>query len=360
MNDTLTASNTVHCAFVTATKVGSSIERVDASEALKVPGVVGFYTAKDIPGKNSFVDTNFRYEDEELFTSGLVRYYDQPLGMIVAESSDVANRAAVKVKVIYSNPSQTKIMATMEDVLASREPDRIYNVVKTPLNDFSTPVNADISGRGILEIGLQYHFTMEPQTCVVIPSEQGLQVWSSTQWPDHTQAAIVKLLALKAALVQLKVRRIGGGFGGKTSRCNAVACAASLAAYKLNRPVRFVQTIESMMNCNGKRWACRSDYEFQVKADGKLMRLKNIFYQDAGWSPNENSIGLYALSSFRNCYEFPRDQLQLEGNAVLTDATGNAFFRAPGSLEGMYEGMLCRSLFADVALRDAVIFQVLP
>lgn len=333
MNDTLTPQNAVYCAFVNATKVGSTIEGIDPSEALKVPGVVAFYSAKDIPGTNSFVDVGFGYEVEELFASDTVRYYDQPLGMVVALSSDIANRATSKVKVMYSNGSDV-VMPTLQDVFAHSQLDRIHSITPSKLKEIKLSGAADITAKGIFDIGLQYHFTMEPQTCIAVPFEQGLQVWSTTQWMDHTQSVISKMLQIKAADVQLKVRRLGGGYGSKISRGNLVACAASLAAYKLNRPARFVQTIESMMTCNGKRWGCRSDYEFHVKANGKIVGLRNTFYEDAGCTLNENPIKGHSTFCAKNCYAFTADNLKLEGNAVITDATSSTWCRAPGSVEG--------------------------
>ncbi|XP_013108698.2 uncharacterized protein LOC106087981 [Stomoxys calcitrans] len=336
MNDTLTPHNAVHCAFVNATKVGSNIEQIDPSEALKMPGVIAFYSAKDIPGVNAFVDPTFGYEMEEQFVSKTVRYYDQPLGMIVALSSDIANRAVSKVKVMYSNGAEV-VMPTLPDVFDHNQLDRIHSVVPSKLKAIKLSGAADISGKGIFDMGLQYHFTMEPQTCVAVPFEQGLQVWSATQWMDHTQSVISKMLQLKAADVQLKVRRLGGAYGCKITRGNQVACAASLAAYKLNRPARFVQTIESMMNSNGKRWGCRSDYEFHVKANGKIVGLRNTFYEDGGCTLNENPVGPegHSIPCAKSCYAFTADNYKLDGNAVVTDATSSTWCRAPGSVEGI-------------------------
>lgn len=336
MNDILTLDNSVYCAFVNATKVGASIEQIDASEALKMPGVIAFYSAKDIPGSNTSVDPKFGYEVEELFTAEIVRYYDQPLGMIAAVTSDIANRATSKIKVIYSKRSDV-VMPTLEDILANNRTDRVHKVAPSKLMDIKLTGNADLTGSGIFEMGLQYHFTMEPQTCVAVPFENGLQIWSATQWMDHTQSVISKMLQIKAADVQMKVRRLGGGYGSKISRGNAVACAASLAAYKLNRPARFVQTIESMMNCNGKRWGCRSDYEFHIKSNGKIVGLTNIFYEDAGCTLNENPVPDLSTLCAKNCYSFTPDNYKLEGNAVITDATSSAWCRAPGSVEGILQ-----------------------
>lgn len=334
MNDTLTLDSAVYCAFVNATKVGARIERIDDSEAMKMKGVLAFYSAKDIPGNNAFVDPAFGYELEELFCSGIVRYYDQPLGMIVASSSDIASRAASKIEVVYSK-GPTEIMSTIQDVLDNKGNDRIHRIIDSNIHELTLSDTADITCKGMIEMGPQYHFSMEPQTCVAVPFEQGLQVWFPTQWMDHTQAVIAKMLQIKAADVQLKVRRVGGSYGCKITRGNPVACGASLAAYKLNRPARFVQSIESMMNCNGKRWGCSSDYEFHVKANGKIVGLRNTFYEDAGCTLNENPVNLFVMSPAKNCYDFNPSNLILNGSAVRTDATSSAWCRAPGSLEGI-------------------------
>ncbi|XP_052836340.1 uncharacterized protein LOC128252583 isoform X1 [Drosophila gunungcola] len=338
MNDVLTTSNSVYCAFAGATKVGATIDQIDASEALQHPGVVAFYSAKDIPGANTFTDPSLGYEAEEIFCSGLVRHSEQPAGVVVALTADQAQRAAKLVKISYSNvKSDFKLKATLKDVFSSETPDqsRILPLAISKLKHVKLSDKPDLEVRGIFEMGLQYHFTMEPQTTVVIPFEDGLKVFSATQWIDQTQSVIAHTLQMKAKDVQLQVRRLGGGYGCKISRGNQVACAASLAAYKLNRPVRFVQSLESMMDCNGKRWACRSEYQCHVKANGKIVGLSNDFYEDAGWNANESPVQGHSTFTAANCYEFTDSNFKLSGHAVLTDAASSTWCRAPGSVEGI-------------------------
>ncbi|XP_016926117.4 uncharacterized protein AOX4 [Drosophila suzukii] len=338
MNDTLTTSNSVYCAFVGATKVGATIDQIDASEALQHPGVVAFYTAKDIPGTNTFCEPSFGYEAEEIFCSGLVRYSEQPVGAIVALTADQAQRATKLVKISYSNPSSDfKLMPTLGHVFAAETPDpsRILPLAISKLKQVKFSDKPDLEVRGIFEMGLQYHFTMEPQTTVIIPFEDGLKVFSATQWIDQTQSVIAHTLGMKAKDVQLQVRRLGGGYGCKISRGNQVACAAALAAHKLNRPVRFVQTLESMMDCNGKRWACRSEYQCHVKSNGRIVGLSNDFYEDAGWNANESPVQGHSTFTAANCYEFTDSNFKLSGHAVLTDAPSSTWCRAPGSIEGI-------------------------
>jgi xanthine dehydrogenase/oxidase len=148
---------------------------------------------------------------------------------------------------------------------------------------------------GRMDIGLQYHFTMEPQSCVVVPIEDGLDVYSSTQWMDLTQIAIADTLAIPNNVINMNVRRLGGGYGGKISRASQLACAAAVATHHLNRPVRLIMTIEANMNIVGKRYACINDYEIEVDDNGKVQKLVNDYVEDSGCSPNEPGLVVCVL-----------------------------------------------------------------
>lgn len=61
---------------------------------------------------------------EELFCSGKVLYFHQPVGMIVADKSWTAIQAAKKVKIYYSDP-MSKPLLNVPDVLNAKATDRI-------------------------------------------------------------------------------------------------------------------------------------------------------------------------------------------------------------------------------------------
>lgn len=96
----------------------------------KCPGVVAFLDRKDIPGPNTFFPPNFypfsaMNVPEELFCSGKVQYYYQPVGLIVAVSEDVAQKAAKLVKIEYH--AGPKPYLTIRDILNSNATDRIHH-----------------------------------------------------------------------------------------------------------------------------------------------------------------------------------------------------------------------------------------
>lgn len=336
-NDLPTQHNQVWAAFVTGKRVGATVTKVDTTAALALPGVVAYFDAKDIPGPNDLSpktkDLFFFKECEELFVTGPIMYHNQPLGVILATSNALAQRAAELVHLTYEGGAE-EVLPSMKHVLESNTAsDRIRHPVKSPIEKIELQEPYEIHASGKLDMGLQYHYFMEPHTTVVLPFEGGLQVYAATQWMDLTQDMIANVLQLKSNEVQVKTRRIGGGYGGKATRSNLVSVAAALAAYKLNRPVRFVQTLESIMTTTGKRWSFHCDYDFFVQANGKIVGLNNRFYEDAGYMEQLPPIGHTVMLS-KNCYEFS-DNYKLDGHCVISDSPANTACRAPGSVEGI-------------------------
>lgn len=87
--------------------------------------------------------------------------------------------------------------------------------------------------------------------------------------------------------INVSVKRIGGAYGAKISRNAQIACACALVCHKLNRPARFVMTIESNMQSVGKRIMTRNDYEVGVNDEGVIQYLDAKFWCNTGCSFNE-------------------------------------------------------------------------
>lgn len=330
-----------------------------------MPGVHAFYSAKDIPGTNSFAPTFFLFgEPEEIFVgpNSEVKFYGQPIGVIVAETMDLANLAATQVRVTYVEPSSQSasstsamrralnwiapfgdaaaatgtairpVIPTLQDALRLNATDRISTIDRS-LQAIAHGVNGTHTLSGHLDLGSQYHFTMEAQTTVCIPNvEDELDVYVATQWPDFVHCAIAQALALPENRINVTVRRLGGAYGAKISRTAQVACACALAAHLSNRPVRFVLTVEANMTTLGKRYALACDYAISVDAAGRIQRLTNNFIQDYGCSGNE-PVPYFTLAAFPNCYQ--KDAFTVTMQQALTDAPSHTWCRAPGTTEGI-------------------------
>ena len=78
----------------------------------KVPGVVAFYSAKDIPGINTFTPAKLAliFEPEEIFCSSEVKFNGQPVGILLADTNELANYAASLVEVKYDSGGKNIIV----------------------------------------------------------------------------------------------------------------------------------------------------------------------------------------------------------------------------------------------------------
>nr|XP_029717269.1 aldehyde oxidase 3-like [Aedes albopictus] len=270
INDIHPFPNELFAAFVVATVPLSKVAQIDPTQALRMKGVVACFTAKDIPGANSFTPQALGFpEVEEVLCSGRVLYYGQPVAIVVAESHVIANRAVNLVEVTYKKTREDiRLRLKTDDGVPSRE---IFEIVGEEYGDSDEDDAVKIIGR--MELLGQSHFPLEKQTCICVPQESGMDVYPSAQWMGVTQLAIAQVLNLPQSRINIFIRRLGGAFGSKVSRQGLTACGAALAAHLTNRPVRFYLTMEADMQLIGKRLDCISDYEVHVDdyGDGSVV-----------------------------------------------------------------------------------------
>lgn len=178
---------------------------------------------------------------------------------------------------------------------------------------------------------------MEPQTTFCMPNDDGggINVYSATQWFDLTQMAISKSLKIQQSKVTGQFKRVGGSYGAKFSRSAQVACACALACHKLQRPVRFVLTIESNMTMIGKRNANVIEYVANIDpTTGRMHEFETTIAQDFGYSFNDDGsmIVLYCLK--KSCYARAAEW-KITVNRVKTDAPSATWCRSPGTTEAI-------------------------
>nr|XP_026487933.1 xanthine dehydrogenase-like [Vanessa tameamea] len=325
-DDIQALSGEVYAAFVLTTVALGTIEKIDPSEALKEPGVIAFYSASDIPGVNSFTPpvNEFYLCNEELLCNGEVKFYNQPLGIIVAKSQKIANKATTLVKVSYSN-----VRNPVYDIkFAKNDPSKVTLLDSRDAtmrgNDISKIIKGDNTVYG------QYHFAMETLLCLTRPTEEGLQLFVTTQWIDTVQQVISRMLEIGHQRIDIYVRRLGGSFGLKMSRASQVAAACALVAYKLNRPCRFINTLSTNMRAVGKRLPCSTNFEIGVNNKGVIQYMNYELYSDNGYVLNEPFLNM-TFESFTNCYR--TDSWNYKAFNGLTDTPSNTWCRSPGSLE---------------------------
>lgn len=92
---------------------------------------------------------------------------------------------------------------------------------------------ADHVADGEVRSAGQEHFYLETQAGVAVPREDGeVEVTASTQSPSGVQETIARVLGVPKSRVVVKVKRLGGGFGGKESRVIPFSVLIAISASK--------------------------------------------------------------------------------------------------------------------------------
>lgn len=322
----------LHAAFVTAEAPANSvIKSIDTTEALKMKGVVAYFDKKHVPGKNTFTPNEANFPKEEtLFCNGTVEYYHQPIGIIVAETEEMALRAALMVKVVYT-PGTKPPLLTVRDMIKAGAADKLVHVKDFPR---TKPIGTDVKHviKGTFDIYHQYHFHMETQICTVIPVEDGLDMFTSTQFMDLNQTAAAVACKIPVNRVNLQIRRLGGAFGAKISRNSLISTATAVAAYKLQRPVKMNLTLSDNMKICGGRYPLSIDYEVGTNDRGVIQYMNAKYWNDYGGGGAE-IITDECLNNFTSKYK--NGTWEISVNSAFADTPSGTWTRAPGTTEGL-------------------------
>ncbi|KAE9550987.1 hypothetical protein FO519_005802 [Halicephalobus sp. NKZ332] len=324
----------LYVAYVMSPVASGTIEYVDVTAAMELPGVVAYIDHKDVPGNNVISHWN-----SVLFAKEEVSYHGQPIGAIIAKDHETARRGAFLTKV---NISPKKPIVTIEDAIrenAFHNPEGYH--VRSSLLENSTAIETDWSKysrvvEGSIRMGGQEHFYLETQNCIAIPGEdQEMEVISSTQCVNDIQKEVAAALGVPYHKVTVKVRRIGGGFGGKESIGGLFAGTAAIAAFKLRKPVKFVVERYDDMAISGTRHPFLFNYKIALGENDELLDMKIDCYSNCGHLI-ELSKGVMerALTHIDNVYRFKN--ADLHGYLCKTNCASNTAFRGFGGPQGMF------------------------
>ena len=153
------------------------------------------------------------------------------MGAILANDQATAKRAAKQVIVEYE---ELPPVVTIEDAIAADSFFPVDKDIKTGELD-SAFSSCDHVIEGEMRTGAQEQFYLETNAVIGIPKgEHGeMELIASTQNPKTTQMVVAKCLGVPANRIVCKVKRIGGGFGGKETRNVPLAVAVAVAANKV-------------------------------------------------------------------------------------------------------------------------------
>ncbi|KAB0396072.1 hypothetical protein E2I00_020115 [Balaenoptera physalus] len=269
--------NELFLRLVISTRAHAKIKSIDISEAQKVPGFVCFLSADDIPGSN---ETGL-FNDETVFAKDEVTCVGHVIGAVVADTPEHAQRAAHGVKVTYED---LPAIITIEDAIKNNS---FYgSELKIEKGDLKKGFSeADNVVSGELYIGGQEHFYLETHCAIAVPKGEAgeMELFASTQNIMSTQSFVAKMLGVPINRILVRVKRMGGGFGGKETRGIMMTVAVALAAYKTGYPVRCMLDRDEDMLITGGRHPFLARYKIMERA---------LFHMDNSYKiPNVRGTG---------------------------------------------------------------------
>ncbi|XP_064080821.1 xanthine dehydrogenase/oxidase-like [Macrobrachium nipponense] len=319
----------LYAAFVFSERAHAKIISVDESEAVKIDGVERFFCARDVPGDRNVIGSCL---DEEVFVSEKVTCVGQPIGIVVAKDQATAQMAAKRVRVLYEDIKP--IIVTTQD--AKREKS-FYG--KYPLRQ-GEPESAlrtsDHIIEGEMHVGGQEHFYLETNTCLVVPKvEDGeIEVFASSQYLTGLQTFIAKVLDIPLSRINCRVKRVGGGFGGKITRNINVALPLCVAASHMQRPVRVMLNRDEDMTTTGGRNPFLCNWKAGFSKDGLLSALEVEVYANGGHSRDyTRHVTRRLMLNFDNAYRCAN--ISITGFVCKTNLPSNTAFRAFGAPQGI-------------------------
>ncbi|HQZ95852.1 MAG TPA: molybdopterin-dependent oxidoreductase [Pyrinomonadaceae bacterium] len=305
------------------------LKSIDTSAAEISEGVFRVITAKDLIGENQIGGI---VPDEPLLAEGEVHFQGMPIAVVVAESEELARKAAKKLKVEIDElapVTDPRVAAANGDLIV---PPKKF-VMGSTADAFST---CEHIFEGKAEINGQEHLYIETQGAYAVPTENGgLRVYSSTQGPTAVQRAVCRVTGLAMHEVEVDVQRLGGGFGGKEDQANAWAGIVAVAAQLTKRPVKYALHRMEDMRMTGKRHPYSADYKIGLDKDLKIVAYEASFYQNAGASCDLSPPVLErTLFHCTNSYFIPN--VTATAYCCRTNLPPNTAFRGFGGPQGMF------------------------
>lgn len=319
--------------IVEAPAAPGRIVRLEVQAAERAEGVIAVITHRNAPRQRRYgtpEDAGRFAQSHALLENDRVRYFGQPVALVVAETLEQARHAAKLVEVEIKPEAGT--FNPFENAQAAVKPDSLDGVdeVDTDKGDFETEfANSAHKVDAEYFTPAQHAAAMEPHTTVAEWDGDGLTVHMALQIVSSAVDAFTNTFGIDRQRVRIVTPFTGGGFGSKLGIHNEAVLAA-LAAKSLDRPVRVVQTRRNLFANAPHRSRHRQDLQLGCDAEGRLTAIRHASlaamargypFAEAPASPTRASYAVPALRTTHRVVEadIPMiDSMRAPGEAIGT------------------------------------------
>ncbi|HVJ55917.1 MAG TPA: xanthine dehydrogenase family protein molybdopterin-binding subunit [Aliidongia sp.] len=319
----------LHAVMAVSSIARGRVASLDIEAAKRHPGVVEVMTPGNAPALKQHPDEKanpFTFK-LDLLQDERVRYVNQPIAVVIAESLEAATEGAILLAPSYET----------EQACVTLDDGERFVPAAVGVGDEAQ------AGHGDIEAGLaaaakridvtyetpaQYHNPLEPHAIVAVWDGDRLTLDTPSQGMAMAQMRIAGLFGIAPTDILIRSPFLGGGFGSK-GLISGPQVLGIMAAKLVGRPVKLVMRREQMYGPVGHRAPTRQRFRIGAGEDGALTALDHHiltassrfddFFEPAGGV----SHTLYATPALSTSYE-----------AVRLDTGTPLFMRAPGEASG--------------------------
>ncbi len=330
------------------------ITDIDEGEALKMDGVIDVLSYRNVE-RIPYTTAGQSYPEPAPYDcvifDDIVRFVGDKVCAVIAENSDIAEKALKKIKVKYeeleplldfekSENSGIKVHPEKDcrQIIPIKfQPDKnIASEVKAVVGDVESEYKeCDNTTEGTYYTQYAHHCMIEPPSTYGYFDARGrLTIITATQVPFHTRRIISHSTGIPVSKLRVIKPRIGGGFGNKQEALLEPIVAH--AVWKHDRPMKLILTREETFVFSRTRHPFRIKYKAGFNNDGEIRALHLDALQNTG------AFGTHALTVV-SCVgskilpllnKIPN--MLFTGKAVYTNLPAGGAYRGYGATQGYF------------------------
>ena len=302
---------------------------IHAEEALAMDGVIGVYTAEDIPGDVKV--GHLKQDWDTMIPVGKTTHYlGDAICLVAAESQEILENAKTKIKVDY------EVLEPVLDPFEAMKEDAplVHGTGNILAHEHLVRGNADeVIAASKYKVTRHYetpwteHAFLEPECAVAMPFDDGVFIYSADQGIYDTQHECCLMLGLPPEKVIVENKLVGGGFGGKEDV--SVQHHAALLAYLTKRIVKVKLSRQESIVVHPKRHPMWMDITTACDENGYLTAMKAVVVSDTGaYASLGGPVLQRACTHAAGPYNF--QVIDIDGKAVYTNNPPAGAFRGFG------------------------------
>ena len=255
---------------------------IHTEKAKALPGVVGVFTAADVPGENKVGHLKKDW-DTMIPVGGITHYLGDAICIVAAETQEILDQAKKLVEVEY------EVLTPVRNPKEAMAPDAPLvhhdgNLMAHKHIQRGFPAEAIAKSPHILTRRFQTPWTehafLEPECAVAYMDGEHVMILSTDQSAYDTQHETAPMLGLPMEKVRVQNMLVGGGFGGKEDV--TVQHHAALVTYLTGRPVKVKLTRAESILIHPKRHPMDIEISMGCDNEGNIQGVAVEVIADTG------------------------------------------------------------------------------